>query len=207
MTTAITMKTTIGALNGLISYCNNKKMTLAKIKCHVDNIGFLELRGNACFAHAYGLTVTANNCRSFSAMAHAIQCIITEIERAIDAAHDEALTEDAEVNEWNEVKTTFTAGEMEYLHGEALKMDEVISQQIVKFKYGSDHFQALINIRNESHNAIVKAGYDLGWKCRDMLKAIRATWNQGMKAMEAHKAAMAERLAAAPKFADYDIPF
>lgn len=91
MSTPITMKVTLGALSGLISYCNNKKMTLTKIKCHVDNIAFCELRGVDCFAHAYTLALAADLSRSFAAMADAIQAIINEIERAIDAAHDEAL--------------------------------------------------------------------------------------------------------------------
>lgn len=84
------MKQVIGALSALKGYCESKKMKLSKIKAHVDNIGFLELRGANGFAHAYTLALACDLSRSFAAMADAIQALITEIERVIDAAHDEA---------------------------------------------------------------------------------------------------------------------
>lgn len=180
MTTAITMKVTLGALAGLISYCNNKKMTLAKIKCHVDNIAFCELRGTG-FAHAYGLAVAADNCRTFAAMAHAIQSVITEIERVIDAAH-----------------------------AEALEVNAVVETAVMKFKYGSDHFQAVINVKNASHSDIVHATASNGWKPRDTLRLIRRVWVLGEAAGKAHREAMAEMIARAPangSIPGYEIPF
>lgn len=95
MNTPITMKVTLGALADLLSYCESKKMNLAKIKCHVDNIAFCELRG--AFAHAYSLAIAADNSRTFAAMAEAIELVIAEINRAIEAAHSEALAMNEEM--------------------------------------------------------------------------------------------------------------
>ncbi|MFU1851400.1 hypothetical protein [Citrobacter portucalensis] len=127
------MKSVIGALSGLISYTESKKMTMAKIKCHVSNIAFMNMQ-NESFAYAMQLAEDADKCRSFAAMGNAIQKIITEIERVIDAAHAEALEFNAEVDEvrsgeqWDEWANQHDsrkteAQKIESDHAEALEID------------------------------------------------------------------------------------
>lgn len=181
MTIAITMKVTLGALAGLISYCNNKKMKMAKIQAHVSNIAFLELNHPA-FAYAKDLlNEAADKRRTFAGVANCIQAAITEINRVIDAAH-----------------------------AEAVEVDAVVETAVMKFKYGSDHFQAVINVKNASHSAIVHATASNGWKPRDTLRLIRRVWVLGEAAGKAHREAMAEMIARAPangSIPGYEIPF
>lgn len=181
MNTAITMKVTLGALAGLISYCENKKMKMAKIQAHVSNIAFLELNHPA-FAYAKDLlNEAADKRRTYAGVANCIQAAITEINRAIEAAH-----------------------------AEAVEVDAVVEAAVTKFKYGSEHFQAVINVKNESHNSIVNATASNGWKPRDTLRLIRRVWVLGDEAGKAHRAAMAEMIANAPangSIPGYEIPF
>lgn len=181
MTTAITMKVTLGALAGLVSYCENKKMKMAKIQAHVSNIAFIELNHPA-FAYAKELlNEAADKRRTFSGVANCIQAAITEINRVIDAAH-----------------------------AEALEMNEVIDLAVVKFKYGVDHYQAICNVKNETHRMITAKGYALGWNARSMVRLIANVWRLGEAAAKAHRAHTAAMLAAAPangSTPDYDIPF
>ncbi|QHJ80216.1 MAG: hypothetical protein [Bacteriophage sp.] len=128
----------------------------------------------------------------------------------IEAAHTEALEVDAEVNEWNEVKSTFTPGEMDYLHGEALKMDAVFSEHVRRFKYGIDHYECERKTKCAAHSDIVNAGYSLGWKPRDILKLIKACWSVGIAAAKRHRAEVVAMIAAAPAagtMPGYEIPF
>ena len=128
MTKAITMKVTLGALAGLISYCENKKMKMANIQAHVSNIAFIELNHPA-FAYAKDLlNEAADKRRTYAGVANCIQAAITEINRAIDAAH-----------------------------AEALEMAEVVDLAVTKIKYGVDHYQAICNVRNETHRMITEA--------------------------------------------------
>lgn len=180
MTTAITMKVTLGALAGLLSYCENKKMKMAKIQAHVSNIAFLELNHPA-FKHAKDLAEMADKDRTFKALAETIRFVIIAINCAIDAAH-----------------------------AEALEVDAVVETAVTKFKYGSDHFQAVINVKNESHSSIVNATASNGWKPRDTLRLIRRVWVLGDETGKAHRAAMAEMIANAPangSIPGYEIPF
>lgn len=181
MTTAITMKVTLGALAGLISYCENKKMKMAKIQAHVSNIAFLEMNHPALAYAKELLNEAADKRRTFSGVANSIQAAITEINRVIDAAHVEAL-----------------------------EVDEVVNAAVVKFKYGVDHYQAVINVKNASHSQIVHATASNGWKPRDTLRLIRRAWVLGEAAAKAHREHMAAMLAAAPangSTPDYEIPF
>lgn len=180
MTTAITMKVTLGALAGLISYCESKKMKMAKIKCHVANIAFIEL-SHPAFSYAKSLAGKADKCRSFAALALRIQSVITEINRVIDAAH-----------------------------AEALEMAEVVDLAVTKIKYGVDHYQAICNVRNETHRMITEKGYALGWGARSMVRLIANVWRLGDAAAKAHREAMAEMIARAPangSIPGYEIPF
>ncbi len=178
MTTAITMKTTLGALAGLLGYCESKKMKMAKIKAHVENIAFLEFN-HPTFKHAKDLGMMVMNDRTYKAVAETIRFVIIAIEQAIKADH-----------------------------AEALEVDAVVNAAVMKFKYGSDHFQAVINVKNASHGEIVNATAAQGWKPRDTLLLIRRTWVLGEAAAKAHRAHMAAMLAAAPiHIPENEIPF
>lgn len=181
MTTAITMKVTLGALAGLISYCENKKMKMANIQAHVSNIAFIELNHPA-FAYAKELlNEAADKRRTYAGVANCIQAAITEINRAIDAAH-----------------------------AEALEMAEVVDLAVTKIKYGVDHYQAICNVRNETHRMITEKGYALGWNARSMVRLIANVWRLGDAAAKAHREAMAEMIARAPangSILGYEIPF
>ncbi|EAO1621240.1 hypothetical protein ABFT38_002496 [Salmonella enterica] len=144
------MKSVIGALSGLISYTESKKMTMAKIKCHVSNIAFMNMQ-NESFAYAMQLAEDADKCRSFAAMGNAIQKIITEIERVIDAAHAEALEFNAEVDEvrsgeqWDEWANQHDsrkteAQKIESDHAEALEINEAveIAGRVIQAMKGAD---------------------------------------------------------------------
>ena len=100
--------------------------------------------------------------------------------------------------------------ELEKAHSEALEMDEVIELAIRKFKYGVDHYQAVVNVRNETHNMITTKGYELGWTARMMVKMILTCWRLGEAAAKAHREHLAAMLAAAPangSIPGYEIPF
>lgn len=100
--------------------------------------------------------------------------------------------------------------ELEKAHSEALEMDEVIELAIRKFKYGVDHYQAVVNVRNETHNMITTKGYELGWTARMMVKMILTSWRLGEAAAKAHREHLAAMLAAAPangSIPGYEIPF
>lgn len=180
MTTAITMKVTLGALSGLISYCESKKMKMAKIQAHVSNIAFIELN-HPSFAYAKDLlNEAADKRRTYAGVANCIQAAITEINRVIEAAH-----------------------------AEALEMNEVIDLAVRKFKYGVYQCQAVVNVKSETHRMITTKGYALGWTARMMLKLIRRVWTLGEEAREAHNAHMAAMAAghAEGSIKGYDIPF
>jgi len=181
MTTAITMKVTLGALAGLLSYCESKKMKMAKIQAHVSNIAFIELN-HASFAYAKDLlNEAADKRRTYAGVANCIQAAITEINRVIDAAH-----------------------------AEALEMDAVVNDCVNRFKYCIDHFQAECNVKNEIHGLVIEKGYALGWTARMMVNMVANVWRLGEAAAKAHRAHTAAMLAAAPangSTPDYDIPF
>lgn len=178
MTTAITMKTTISALNGLLTYCENKKMKMANIKNHVSNIGFVEFN-HPTFKHAKDLANMVDNDRTYKAVAETIRFIIIAIECAIKADH-----------------------------AEALEMNEVVDTCVNRFKYCPDHFQAECNTKNELHGLIVNKGYELRWTNREILRMVATTWRLGMAAARAHREHTAAMLAAAPiTIPDYELPF
>lgn len=174
----MTMKTTLGALAGLISYCESKKMKMAKIQGHISNIAFLELNHPA-FAHAKALlNEAADERRTYAGVANGIQATITEINRVIESAH-----------------------------AEALEMNEVVDTCVNRFKYCPDHFQAECNTKNDLHGLIVDKGYALRWTNRDILRMVANVWRLGMTAARAHREYMAALAAAPVVLKDSELPF
>ena len=156
------MKTAIGALSGLISYTESKKMTMAKIKCHVSNIAFMNL-GAAAFDYAKELAEEADKCRTFAGLGNAIRRIITEVERVIDAAHAEAL----EMNAQRDENEAFAA---KWMAQDSRLIDCLINPSLVE----ADHAEALeMDADRDQAIAILAENMTLPlWDgCRPMVKA------------------------------------